>query len=184
MATKMDSTTWNEATPKLTSAFWYKNGTTSGPGTGVLGRDDAGDASRVGSVAFEKLRSRVRVWLYERDRLATAAVAAFTVAVLSASAPSRPGNSSPKKPCSFLKPPRVALLFLDPVLLAVVMLATDGRRSSLNDSASGESMLLLLPPPGAIRLLFCSGWVLLLLPPPGRCAGDACALDRLSLESL
>ena len=44
---------------------------------------------------------------------------------------SRPGNSSPKKPCSFRKPPLVPLV-LEPWLLAVVvMLAIEGRRSSL-----------------------------------------------------
>jgi len=61
---------------------------------------------------------------------------------------SLPGNSSPKKPCSFRIPP-LAPLALDPWLLAVVvMLATDGRLSSVKYAASGESVL----PAGVARL--------------------------------
>ena len=40
-----------------TALSWYKKGTTSGAGTGVLGLDEEGEASRV-LLAFEKLRSR------------------------------------------------------------------------------------------------------------------------------
>lgn len=49
---------------------------------------------------------------------------------------SEPGNSSPKKPCSFLSPP-LARLFFEPWLLRVVMLANDGRLSSYGSGESG-----------------------------------------------
>jgi hypothetical protein len=48
---------------------------------------------------------------------------------------SEPGNSSPKKPCSFFRPP-LARLFLEPWLLRVVMLAKDCRLSSVGSGGS------------------------------------------------
>jgi hypothetical protein len=58
------------------------------------------------------------------------------------------GNSSPKKPCSFLWKLLPTLDF-DPVLLAfVVTLATDGRLSSPKNGPSGESERTDLPDPG------------------------------------
>jgi hypothetical protein len=53
-----------------------------------------------------------------------------------------PGNSSPKKPWSFLWNPRL-MLDLDPELLTVVALATEGRRSS-----PGNPIVSSLPLPG------------------------------------
>jgi hypothetical protein len=82
---------------------------------------------------------------------------------------SLPGNSSPKKPWSFRNPPLVALV-LEPWLLAVVvMLAMDGRLSSVKYAASGDSVL----PAGVGRLMDV------------RTPGDSWeASERLSVESL
>ena len=43
---------------------------------------------------------------------------------------SKPGNSSPKKPCSFFLLKFLPILDFEPVLLTVVALAADGRLSS------------------------------------------------------
>lgn len=61
------------------------------------------------------------------------------------------------------------MLDFDPVLLAVVTLATDGRLSSANSASAGESLALVYP----------------VNPVPGRKAGDNWdACDKASLESL
>lgn len=81
---------------------------------------------------------------------------------------SEPGNSSPKKPCSFLSPP-LARLFFEPWLLRVVILANEGRLSSYG---SGES--------GALRC-----WEVLTRFTAGLKFGDNCdEREALSLESL
>ena len=107
------------------------------------------------------------MWLlYECDRCSFPAGCARLI-----SDESRPGNSSPKKPWSFLKPP-LGPLVLEPWLLAVVViLAIDGRRSSEKYDSSGESALV----PEV-----CDGRVV-----AGRTPGETCELiDRLSVESL
>lgn len=74
-----------------------------------------------------------------------------------------PGNSSPKKPCSFLWLWNPLLkLDLEPELLTVVALATEGRLSS---GCAGNPMLSSP-----------------FLPLPGRKPGDSCAMS--SFESL
>lgn len=94
---------------------------------------------------MEWLRSLCgRACVYECDRCSLVPVGCARLT----SDESLPGNSSPKKPCSFRKPPLMPLAFEPWLLAVVVMLATEGRLSSVKYAASGESVL----PAGVARL--------------------------------
>jgi len=117
---------------QLTLESWNSQGVTSDEAWGVRGRELVGETGRecwlLPMVLLSELpRLRIGRWL--------CASGAYGRLVSEFWRPSA-GKSSPKMFCSFLWKPRL-ILDLDPVLLTVVALATDGRRSSL----SGKPML-------------------------------------------
>jgi hypothetical protein len=145
---------------RLTLGSWYSHGVTSDDACGVRGRKLTGEPG------LDWWWPLPIVLLRELPRLRCARIDCASVAygafkLVSEFWRSSAGKSSPKTFCSLLWKPPLLKLDLDPVLLTVVALATDGRLSSF----SGKPMLSSL------------------LPVPGRPSpGDSCATS--SLESL
>ena len=99
---------------------WYRKGTTSLDGTGVRGLLGAGESFRPSAV--DTFRELSLCFVYEFD------LCSFPCDLMLTS--SLPGYSSPKNPCSFLCRLALTTLPLDPLLLTVVKLASEGRLSS------------------------------------------------------
>jgi hypothetical protein len=126
---------------QLTFGSWYSQGVTSDEGCGVRGRELVGDAGLEWWLPIVLFRELPRFL----DLVDCASMAYGVLRLVSEFWRPSCGKSSPKKFGSLLWKP---LLDLDPVLLTVVALATDGRLSSLR----GKPMLSSrLPVPGRAK---------------------------------
>ena len=130
---------------------WYRNGTTSLDGTGVRGRLGAG-LSHLPSTVDTFREPSPLVLVYEFD------LCSFPWDFMLTS--SLPGYSSPKNPCSFLCKFARTTLPLEPLLLIVVRLAREGRRSSFGYDGSlplrsPVPLLGLKPPDGVCEFIEC-----------------------------
>ena len=141
---------------RLTLESWNSHGVTSDDACGVRGRELVGEVGRDWWLLPMVLLRELPRFRCPRTDCESPAYGVFKL--VSDWRPSA-GKSSPNTFWSLLWKP-LPMLDLDPVLLTVVALATDGRRSSF----SGKPML-------SSRL-----------PVPGRKPGDGC--DTSSLESL